>query len=343
MTITREINDRLGEGQALGNLGINYLALGNYEKVVEYQLQRLAIAKEIKDRLGESQALGNLGIAYDALGKYEKAVQYHLQGLVIDRELKNRQGESASLTNLGSAYHALEKYNKAIEYYLQSLVIKRALKDKQGEGVALTNLGRAYLALGNRDQAIEYYLQGLAIAREIKDRQGEAVDLNNLGAVSYQQNQPELAILFYKQSVNVRESIRNDIKNLDKAAQQSYASSISGTYRRLADLLLRQNRVMEALQVLDLLKVQELEDYLKNIKGNDRTLQGVRLLEPEKIVSEKLTARGLAKSSEINRQLAIQIQQIPKSDINQVPEYLQKMPQRSVLVYPLILSDPAIA
>lgn len=339
LTITREIKDRLGEGQALGNLGITYLALGNYDKVVEYQLQRLVIARKIADRLGESQALGNLGIAYDALGKYEKAIQYHLQGLAINRELKNRQGESGLLINLGLAYHALEKYSKAAEYYLQSLVIKRELKDKQGEGVALSNLGRAYLALGNRDQAIEYYLQGLAIARETKDRQGEAIDLNNLGAVSYQQNQPELAILFYKQSVNVRESIRNDIKNLDKATQQSYAISISGTYRRLADVLLRQNRVMEALQVLDLLKVQELEDYLKNIKGNDRTLQGVRLLDAEKVVSEKLTVSGLAKSSEINRQLAIQIQQIPKSDINQVPEYLQKIPQGNVLIYPLILSD----
>ncbi len=34
-----------------------------------------------------------------------------------------------------------------------------------------------------------------------------------------------------------------------------------------------------------------------------------------------------------------QIQQIPKSEINKVPEYLQNIPQGSVLIYPLILDD----
>lgn len=52
---------------------------------------------------------------------------------------------------------------------------------------------------------------------------------------------------------------------------------------------------MEALQVLDLLKVQELEDYFKNIKGSDRSAQGVRLLEPEKAISDKLLAKHFRK------------------------------------------------
>ncbi|MCA6519860.1 MAG: hypothetical protein IM556_14660 [Pseudanabaena sp. M110S1SP2A07QC] len=34
-----------------------------------------------------------------------------------------------------------------------------------------------------------------------------------------------------------------------------------------------------------------------------------------------------------------QIQQLPKSEINKVPEYLQQIPQGTVLLYPLILDD----
>ena len=37
----------------------------------------------------------------------------------------------------------------------------------------------------------------------------------------------------------------------------------------------RDHRVIEAQQVIDLLKVQELDDYLKNVRGNEQTAQGV--------------------------------------------------------------------
>ncbi|TAF06317.1 MAG: CHAT domain-containing protein, partial [Nostocales cyanobacterium] len=42
-----------------------------------------------------------------------------------------------------------------------------------------------------------------------------------------------------------------------------------------ADLLLRENRILEAQRVLDLLKVQELEDYLTNVRASDNSVQGI--------------------------------------------------------------------
>jgi CHAT domain-containing protein len=179
----------------------------------------------------------------------------------------------------------------------------------------------------------------LAITREIGDRSIEGLTLANLGFVLSKAKHPELAILFYKQSINVRESIRKDIRKLDKDIQKSYLETVSSSYKRLADLLIQQGRIIEALQVLDLLKVQELEDYLKNIKGSDRSAQGVRLLEPEKAIRDKLLAVSFENSPEINSQLASKIQQLPKSEIYKVPDYLQKIPQGTALLYPLILSD----
>ena len=55
---------------------IAYHSLGNYAKAIEYSQQSLAIAREIKDREGEGNALGNLGIAYESLGNYAKAIEY---------------------------------------------------------------------------------------------------------------------------------------------------------------------------------------------------------------------------------------------------------------------------
>ncbi|MFM7602471.1 MAG: CHAT domain-containing protein [Pseudanabaena sp.] len=339
LTITREIKDRLGEGQSLGNLGLAYHALGKYDKAIEFHLLSLTIAREIKDRRGEGQLLGNLGITYDSLGKYGEAIDFHLQRLAIAREIKDRRGEGNALGNLGIAYYSLGKYDKAIDFHLQRLVIARGIKDRLGEGQSLGNLGIAYRNLGKYDKAIEYQLQYLAITREIKDLNGERISLNNLGVAFRIIKQPELAILFYKQSVNVTESIRKELLKLDKDIQKSYLDTIEITYRNLADTLLQQDRIIEALQVLDLLKVQELEDYLKNIKGSDRSAQGVRILEPEKALSNKLLAVRFENSQEINNQLTSQIQQLPKTEINKVPDYLNQIPQGTVLLYPFILGD----
>ena len=55
--IAREIGDRRGEGNALGNLGIAYADLGQVEKAIGYYEQRLVIAREIGDRRGGTQTI----------------------------------------------------------------------------------------------------------------------------------------------------------------------------------------------------------------------------------------------------------------------------------------------
>ncbi|PZO44605.1 MAG: hypothetical protein DCF19_02340 [Pseudanabaena frigida] len=339
LAITREIKEIRGEGQSLGFLGLDYRYLGDYTKSIDYYKQSLAIAIKINDRLNKAKLLGYLGTAYYDLGDYNEAIKHHQFSLEAAREIKDRRGEGKSLGYLGDVFESQGKYDEAIKYYNSSLEIAREVNDLQGEGKSLVSLGSAYYILGDYVKAIDYQKAGLEIARKINNRDGERTALSSIGLTLQKQKQLDLAIVFYKQSVNVSESIRKDIRSLDKDIQKSYINTVEDSYRHLVDLLLQQGRVMEALQILDLLKVQELEDYLKNIKGSIRTAQGVRILEPEMAVIRQLTAIDFENSSEINRQLANQIQQLPKSEIDKVPDYLRQIPQRIVLLYPLILGD----
>ena len=339
MAIFKHIGKRNSESRSLNNLGEVYSSLGQYQKAIEYHQQSLAIAKQIGDRSGAAVSINNLGVAYKNLGQYQKAIDLFQQSLVIFQGIGDLYGEARSLGNLGGAWESLEEYHTAIDFYLHSLVIQQQIGDRNGEASSLNSLGKTYNSLGKYHKAIECYQQSLAIAKQIGDRNGQATSLNNLGFAFNKLNQPEVSILFYKQAVNTYEAIRKDIKGLKKEEQQSYTTRIAHSYRNLADILIKQDRVMEALQVLDLLKIQELEDYLKNIKGSDRSAQGVRLLAPEQSLSNNLLGINSKNSKEINSQLANQIQQIPKSEINKVPEYLKQIPQGNALIYPLILSD----
>jgi tetratricopeptide (TPR) repeat protein len=152
-----EAGKRLGrkdaQGMALGNLGLAYSSLGEYQRAIEYHEQYLAIAREIGDRRGEGTALGNLGLAYNDLGEYQRAIDYHEQALVISREIGDRRGEGSDLGNLGIAYKNLGEYQRAIEYYEQGLVVDREIGDIQGEAIDSWNLGLLYEQQGELARA----------------------------------------------------------------------------------------------------------------------------------------------------------------------------------------------
>jgi len=339
LIIKKQINDRNGEADALNTLGGAYDSLGQYQKAIDYYQQSLTLKKQVGARSGEADALNNLGVTHNSLRQYPKAIGYFQQALVIAREISNRNTEGRTLNNLGISYRALGDNQRAIAYSQQGLEIAKQIGDLDGIRIALSSLGVASNTLGQVDQAIDYLQQALTLAIQIGNRTGEGSALSQLGYLFSQQGYSELAILFYKRSINVREAIRKDIRGLDKEDQRAYLSTIEDSYRRLADLLLTQGRVMEALQVIDLLKVQELEGYLKNIKGTDRTIQGVQLLKSEQALIGDLPKVEFAQIAELSRQLANQIQQVPQAEINKVPDYLKQIPQGTVLFYPLILKD----
>ena len=54
--------------------GVPYYALGDYLRAMEHQEQCFAISRDLGDRLGEGQSLGSLGSVYDALGDYLRAI-----------------------------------------------------------------------------------------------------------------------------------------------------------------------------------------------------------------------------------------------------------------------------
>ncbi len=232
LTIYREIKDRLGEGNALGNLGVAYDDLGDYAKAIEYQQQRLAIARELKDRMGEEQSLGNLGNAYYSLGDYAKAIEYEQQSLAITREIKDRLGEENVLGNLGNAYDYLGDYAKAIEYQQQSLVIARAIKDLKGEGQSLSNLGIAYGSLGDYAKAIEYQQQSLVIARAIKDRKGEGTALGNLGIAYYSLGDYAKAIEYQQQRLAIAQAIKDRLGEGQSLGNLGIAYDSLGDYAK---------------------------------------------------------------------------------------------------------------
>ena len=289
LKIRQEIGDRAGEGYTLNSIGAIYYTLGQLDEAIKFYQQALKLRRKIGDRAGTAQALNNIGLVYEVQEQYNKALEFYQQSLKIRQEIGDQAGEAESLNNIGFIYNIQEQYTQALKVYQQALIIRHNIGDRFGEATTYNNLGLAYHNSGNETEALVAYQQALGIFQEIGSPEGERSTLSSMGEIFEQQNKVELAIIFYKKSVNVTEAIRQNISGLSTEQQQSYTGTVADTYRRLADLLLQQDRVLEAQQVLDLLKVQELDEYLNNVRGNNQTSQGIELLPQEQQAYEEYT------------------------------------------------------
>lgn len=326
LAIRKEVGDLVGEGRTLNNIGLVYNSWGQYPQAIEYFEQALKIVRVASNFKGIGASLNNLGLVYSQLGQYDRAFKFYQQALVVRRFIADNVGIGTTLHNMGLLYDQQKQYKLALKLYQQALAVRQGANDKAGEGITINNIGLAYNQLGDRVQALQFLQQALKIFQEIGDRSSEGNTFDSLGTVykslgnyqqslnSYQQaltivkelgnrdlerlvlsniaqlleaeQKPELAVFFYKQSINLTETIRQDLKKLPHEQQQSYTETVADPYRKLANLLLQQNRVLEAQQVLDLLKVQELDNYLNDVRGNEKTSKGVDLLPSEEKVEK---------------------------------------------------------
>ncbi len=353
----------------IANLSASYHALGQYQKAIDLYQQALALLENQWKSLEEAVVLDGLGTTYQALGKTQDAIETYQQALnLLSKEIDkgnwttdegdwkyegNGNHKAIVLNHLGTAYQSLGQTQTAIESHQQALAIFREISNRGGEANALNNLGELYRSMGQNDKALAFYQQSLAIKQNIGDREGEGRVLSNLGELLAKQNQPELAIVFYKQSVNLRESIRGNIRALPEEFQQSYTQTVADTYRQLAELLLQQDRVLEAQEVLDLLKLQELEDYLRNVRGNLKATQELDFWEAEQrilklydqwiVQNQNAQFDAFVNSPEVTA-LVAQLRRTARGQ-NLNPEQLARLQDnlqaldKAALLYPLILED----
>ena len=302
-TAFRELGNRAGEARALNNLGLLHSQLRQFSQALDAYQQSLTIRQTIGDKPGESSTLHNLGLAYGQLGQTEQAQQHLQQALAIRQSLGDRAGEATSRNGLGQLAEQQGQYEEALVHYQQSLARFQQLGNRPGASQTLNSLGALYARLDRPQKARETIQSALLLARQLGDRNSERIALGNLGYLLEQEN-PVLAIAFYKQAVNVTEAIRNRLSPLSRQQQQAYAETVADRYRRLAKLLLERDRILEAQQVLDLLKLQELDDYLKTVRGNDRSAQGIDTLPQEQQILDNyqaLQANAIQQGKELDK------------------------------------------
>jgi tetratricopeptide (TPR) repeat protein/transcriptional regulator with XRE-family HTH domain len=173
--------DRLGQANALNDLGNLRRLTGDYPGAAQAQEQALAICRDLGDRRGQANALNYLGSVRVHTGDYPGAAEALEQALGIYRDLGDRRGQASALNDLGNLRRATGDYPGAAQAQEQALGICRDLGDRRGQADALNYLGSVRWLTGDYPGAAEALEQALGICRDLGDRRGQANALNHIG------------------------------------------------------------------------------------------------------------------------------------------------------------------
>jgi tetratricopeptide (TPR) repeat protein/transcriptional regulator with XRE-family HTH domain len=179
----RHLGDRLGQANALNDLGVARRLTGDYPAAAQAFEQAVGIYRHLGNRLGQANALNDLGVVGCSTGDHPAAAQALEQALDIYRDLGDRLGQANALNYLGDVRRGMDDYPAAAQVLEQALDIYRDLGDRLGQARALNYLGDVRRLTGDYPAAAQVLEQALGIYRDLGSRLGQANALTDLGDV----------------------------------------------------------------------------------------------------------------------------------------------------------------
>ena len=284
------LRDRPNTALTLNKIALTYSYLGQYTQAIDYYQQAVAVEKETDNLIAVGKTLNKIGTLYRYLQQHSQALSFYQQAVDIFKQNNDQISLAAALNNIGIAYRLDANFSEALKYHERALSIYQELGDIQGEAVSRHNIGIIERDSEKYSQSLNFLSEALALEKLIGNRQGESVTLAQIAKWLERQKRQKLAIIFYKQSLNVNDAFRQESKSLPIEEKQSYIDDVQNIYRSLAKLLLDEERVNEAQQIADLLKVEEINSYMGSVAVDNLRFREVKLLEAEQAFWKKYTA-----------------------------------------------------
>jgi tetratricopeptide (TPR) repeat protein len=170
----------------------------------------LYLAQKIKYVEGESRSLGILAVALREMGNYQKSLEFFLQKLQIEEKRNSPRNLASVLINIGIVYVYLEQYPEALSYYRVADSVIETNQVEDLKYYINNNLGDAYERLNINDSAFLYFNRAIAIATKLNDGDLTGTSIIGLGHVYRKQKQFSLATQSYKKAIALLQATNDE-------------------------------------------------------------------------------------------------------------------------------------
>ncbi len=227
----RQVDDRLGQADALNNLGDSRQLTSDFPAAVQALEQALDIYRDLDDGLGQANALYNLGFVRLETSDFPAAAQVLNQALDIYGDIGDRLGQANARRYLGTVLWATGDYPASAQALEEALSIYRDIGNRLGQAGALGDLAMVRRLTGDYAAAVEAIGQSMDIYRDIGYRLGQANTLNDLGAIRRRTGDYPAAVQALEQALDIFHDIGDQIGQANALNNLGDVQSLTGDYR----------------------------------------------------------------------------------------------------------------
>lgn len=284
LSISVDIKDRELTASTLNNLGNLFLLQNKYLDAANTYIKAMTISKTTNNLQLTITTLINAAKASVKGEQYEIANTLLADALDRLNYLKASHFKSFGLINCGLTYMDLESYfaKTGIELMLHCYNIfalahdgAKTLGDDRAMSYALGYTGRLYEMKHRYDEALELTQKAAFHAQQIYAPESLYKWQWQAGRIFKQMDRVSDAVAAYRRTLFTLQSIRQEIDNCKDIQHESFRKIAGSICFEMVDLLLRKSKsvtdpdmnktlLLEARDVVELLRVYELRNYFKD-------------------------------------------------------------------------------
>lgn len=252
-----------------------HVALGDYPKALDFAKRSLRIrVKNLgSDHVEVAISIAKIGMVIANMGDVAMGAAM-VKGAAAYASSKLGQLPDELIVNL-LVQDALtsDDESRAIPLLHESMQLTEEKLGADDSSLASIAIRLAYLYAEKEqyDKALPLAYRALRIA--VNDPQFDRDEFRvlswGLADVERRAGNPELAIFYGKMVVNLFQGQREKLTSIPQELQRTFIEKYAGAYRWLIDLLIEQERLPEAQQVLAMLKEEEYFDFIRRDGQSD--------------------------------------------------------------------------
>ncbi len=177
LTLSRELDDRLGVARSLLQLGAACQEEGRYDEAEGFYRECLEVVQGLGDPMMTSLVWQQLGELAQERAAWDEARQCYEKSLRIGKRFREEYRTALLLYRLGEVFLQSARYRRAKRAFQRSLHISERLGDQSAIAATLHRLGEVAEAQGHVLEARQLYEQSLAILEELEEMEGPYVEI----------------------------------------------------------------------------------------------------------------------------------------------------------------------
>ncbi len=176
LAIARKVQDQPCEIANLNHLSRTCVQQKDYDTAINYSQRALILARQTGNRLGETNALVNLGYSKVFSARqletmetdlYNEAILYLEQGLQLAEKAEDIQSQSLGNNSLGIAYVILGQPLSAIAALEKGAKLAQIAQNIYLQGLSYIYLAEAYYSIEDRSKTVYYGCLGMYLLHQI--------------------------------------------------------------------------------------------------------------------------------------------------------------------------------